>query len=70
MNNHAEDVKELIRLGIHVNEVDMNGRGALFLAAQYGDEDTVRLLLEDDANLHMGDCDGNTPLNAAVGEML
>jgi ankyrin repeat protein len=70
MNNHAEDVKELIRLGIAVNEVDKNGRGALFFAAHYGHEEIVSLLLEVGANLHMRDCDGNTPLNASVGEIL
>ena len=48
-----------------VNATSASGCTALYLSAEEGDEQTVRLLLERAANVDLAATDGSTPLMQA-----
>jgi len=61
-----ENMKRFLRIGIHVDETDANGRTALHIAACEGQVEAVKLLLGHGASPSIRDNYHNTPLNDAV----
>lgn len=61
-----ESFKDLIALGADVNESDCNGVTPLWLAAQQGNYEAAKILIEHGANLESRDRFGNSPLLRAV----
>lgn len=60
-------VRLLLRRGVStINEPDTNGRTALHVAAQYGDEEMVETLLKNGADPEILDKDGLDALHSAV----
>ena len=62
----AEEVEQLISIGLDVNSQDKEAWTPLHFAAQSQSEDVTRLLLNAGANVEAQDRHGNTPLFRAV----
>ena len=59
----TEEVERLIRAGVDVNKVDSDyGYTPLYLAAERGHIDIVKLLINNGANISEKSSDGETPL--------
>lgn len=61
-NGDIPIVKKLIEHGANVNATTKTGSTALFFAAQKGETETVKLLLEKKADTHKALNQGDTPL--------
>lgn len=63
-------IDRLLSLGLDIDAQDQNGEGrtALIWAAETGNADTLRHLLEKGADPHLSDEEGFTALDTAVGE--
>jgi len=53
------------RYNLELNAVDSNGRSALHYAVMEGHVENVKLLTEANADVHLGDTTGATPLQTA-----
>ena len=62
-------VGDLLKAKIDVNVRDSQGRTALHLACSYGHVDTVKLLLNNNANVTLAALDGTTALHVAAREL-
>lgn len=62
-------VKRLLEVGVDVDYRGGSSRTALSFAAEAGEEELVRLLLDSNANIEAKDSDGQTPLFYAVGHI-
>ena len=66
-NRDSDECKRLINQGVDVNAKDRDGLTPLHYAADAGDFDICRLLIEKKANVNAtDDIDGNTPLRYAA----
>jgi hypothetical protein len=61
----ATIVRLLVKKGVYVNEIGHDGRTALHVAAQRGNEVVVKILKEAGANLKMTDEEKKTALKLA-----
>eukprot|EP00090_Calanus_glacialis_P016207 TRINITY_DN25430_c0_g1_i1.p1 TRINITY_DN25430_c0_g1~~TRINITY_DN25430_c0_g1_i1.p1 ORF type:complete len:422 (-),score=115.12 TRINITY_DN25430_c0_g1_i1:289-1554(-) len=62
-NGHARIVMHLLAIpGMHVNQQRRDGATPLWIAAQMGHEDCVRLMLRGGADVDLARADGATPL--------
>lgn len=59
-------LKEIINLGVNINNKDQNGNTILFLASLYGQKEVVELLINIGANVNERDNNGRTPLMYAA----
>lgn len=65
--NNLEITKELIETGLNVNERPRGPRiSALHIAAQYGRVEAVKILVENDADINIGNHVNETPLHSAL----
>ena len=55
-HNRHECVRTLLNSGADVNKVDRNGKTALTIAAHYGDYEALMMLLEEGADVNVGEC--------------
>jgi ankyrin repeat protein len=67
---HLEAVKMCLDAGVDVNAVNSNGWTALHGAANRGDDDIVKFLVEKGGRLDVKDTEGRTPLTFAEGVFL
>lgn len=65
-NNAARIAKELISLGINLNQMDRNGQTPLHYAALYKNDDIAYAILEAGGNSNIRDNYGNNALWTAV----
>jgi len=72
LSNYPSDgiVERLLAAGADVNAKDKDGKTSIYLATEWGKEDTVKLLVKKATNpradVNICDKDGNCPLHAAV----
>lgn len=64
--NMIEGVQELIEDGADVNEIDINGDTAAIWAANYGNLDMLKILVEAGACLNVRGGSGMSPLSYAI----
>jgi ankyrin repeat protein len=60
-------VQKLLELNAEVNSCGSHNSTPLLIASQFGHTDVVRLLLDNNANIHAQDNDGETSLHVSVG---
>ena len=66
--NHHEIVSVLLKIkSCKVDAIDAKGSSALHFASAAGGIDTVKLLLENKADVKLHDHEGNTALHVAIG---
>lgn len=65
-SNDVSGLQRLLDGGLSVNDCDSLGRSLLHLATACGNEDAVRVLVERNGNVDVGDKDEITPLHMAA----
>lgn len=63
---NTDVIRTLLDAGIDVNHKNCHGMDALLLAAGYGDEGLVRMLLEYRANPNTVNSEGHTALHRVI----
>lgn len=67
-SNHVEVISYLLRQDVdQINTTDYEGRTSIMLAAQFNCYDTVKVLLEYEANVDVRDSENKTVLHYAIG---
>jgi ankyrin repeat protein len=65
-HHQAEIVRDLIRAGFSMDDVDSHGKTPLMQACRLGETEIAAILIESGANLNFQRADGNTALMDAV----
>ncbi len=66
--NHAEAIKELLKVGADINGVNITGFTAIHHAAEAGSPEAARVLIEAGADVNLPSNAGETPLQRARRE--
>jgi ankyrin repeat protein len=64
--SNLKEVSQLLSRGVDIEGRDRSGKTAIFYGAEFGNVDTLKLLLENNAKLYQQDYKGNTPLDGAI----
>lgn len=63
----AEMIKKFLNQGININATNKKGETALIIAAKKGFVDVIKIIVDNDADLTIGDNNGRIATNWAFG---
>jgi len=68
IGGHMNDIKILLDLNCHIHQITSDGNSALHIACSRGNEEVVRFLCENKADIEMCDEWGKKPVNIAYSK--